>query len=191
MAVSATYPVGGFVLVPVKGWVGFAIGLGQLLCMRPSAYGHVAVIVTADGGIVEAEPGGARLAHISEYAGRTVRVCDGPVQQWAASTGATFGAIALKRQQIALQALNLRGTRYSALDYLALALLHLHLPSRRVRERVQSSGHLICSQFEVEVLRRAGIELFGKETFCGDYMPADLADWADAWEETARAAAAA
>lgn len=186
-----TYPVGSFFLVPVGGLAGFGIGLGQLLCMRPSAYAHAGVVISPDGGIIEAEPGGARLANLSEYAGRPIRVCDGPVQSWAATSGASPEQVAAKRQQVALNALTLRHTPYSAADYLALACLHWRLPSAWVRQRVRDSGHMICSQLVVETLRRAGIDLFPADTFCGDYMPSDLANYADAWEESRRVAAAA
>jgi hypothetical protein len=66
------------------------------------------------------------------------------------------------------------------LDYLALALLHLHLPAASwVRKRVKSSGHMICSQLCDAVYRRAGIELFTDGRLEGDVMPADLAAWAE------------
>jgi hypothetical protein len=184
-----TYPTGAFFVVPITGPAGWWIALGQTLAGRPSAYQHAGMIVTPDGGTIEAQPEGARPGHVTDYSGRLLRICDGPVQSWAA---ANPGAdVAAKRAEIAADADGLRGIGYAWLDYLALALLHLHLPSTWVRQRVQRSGRLICSQLVSAVYRRAGIDLFPADHLSGDCMPADLADYADRWEETRRDLAAA
>lgn len=181
-----TYPVGGYFLTRIAGPAGFLIGLAQALCGEPSRWSHCGIIVSADGAIVEAERGGARLAHISEYAGRPVMVCDGPVWQAMAGLdvvdhrGCGVCEDALRRD-IADGALALVHVPYSALDYLALALLHLHLPSAWVRQRVQRSGRAICSQLVDMALRRAGVHLWDDHRLPGDVMPADLAAWAEDW----------
>jgi hypothetical protein len=72
------YPVGGFFCATVTGRVGFLIGLAQALCGRPSRYGHCGIIVTADGGTIEAQPGGARPGNLATYPGRLL-ICDGPI----------------------------------------------------------------------------------------------------------------
>lgn len=186
-----SYPVGAYFVVDVHGPAGWAIGVAQALAGRPSAYQHAGMIVTADGGTIEAAPGGAFAGHLSAYTGRRLLVCDGPIRGWLAHGGraAIPGMEGIKRAQVAQEATALTGRPYSALDYLALALLHLRLPSRWVRDRVASSGHLICSQLVDLVMRRCSIRLFADKQLPGDVMPADLADLADTYlaEEVAAA----
>lgn len=176
-----TYPVGSFFVVQVEGVVGFLIALGQLLCLRPSAYGHCGIVISASGDTMEAQPGGARPGHLANYAGRLIRVCDGPILREAA-TGVDTARL---RADVAAEAVKLRGVPYSPLDYVALGMLHLHIPAAGwVRRRVETSGHLICSALVDRAYARAGIHLFtDPDRLPGDVMPADLADWADTWQE--------
>src|SRR5438309_338165 len=76
------YPVGAFFLTTVPGWGGWAISVGQALAGDPSRWDHAGIVIDADGTVVEAEPGGARIGHLSAYAGQPLLICDGPVQQW-------------------------------------------------------------------------------------------------------------
>lgn len=182
----ATYPVGAFFLTRVGGATGWLIGAGQALAGDPSRWEHAGIVTSEQGDTVEAAPGGAFAGHLADYAGRPLLISDQPVQLWATGAlahlgdGARRAAEGNARRWVAEEALALIGTPYSALDYLALALLHLHLPSRWVRQRVEDSGHLICSALVDAVLRRAGIHLFDDDRLPGDVMPADLAAWADA-----------
>lgn len=190
---AMTYPVGAYFVTQIEGPVGFLIALAQLLCGKPSAYGHAGIVVTADGGTIEAQPGGARPGNLADYAHRQTRVCDGPVRRQVAA-GDPHHVLdprteAQIRADVAAAAQKLRGTGYSILDYFALACLHLHLPSKWVRQRVESSGHLICSALVDRAYSRAGIQLFAGK-LPGDVMPADLADWADTWLEQRQEAAA-
>lgn len=173
-----TYPVGGYFCTQILGWAGILIGIGQWLCGKPSPYQHAGLIVTASGDTVEAHPGGARFGHVDDYRGRRLLVVD-PVAHWAA-TRPGVDVLAL-REAVAVEGDRLRDVGYSWLDYAALALLHLHLPSRWVRNRVETSGHLICSALVDRALTRAGITMFPDRRLCGDVMPSDLAGLADAW----------
>lgn len=182
-----TYQPGSFFLTRIPGAAGFWIGVGQALCGDASRYSHAGIVLDADGAILEAEPGGARIAHISEYDGQPLLISDGPVRRWALDwadryPGAPSVPIPEKRVTIVDEAGQLRGVPYSALDYLALAALHLHLPSKWIRQRVESSGHLICSALVDRVYANAGIHLFDDGRLPGDVMPADLAAWAEDWE---------
>jgi hypothetical protein len=94
-----------------------------------------------------------------------------PVVKW--STG-LVDLTEAQRINIRVEALGLVGTPYSFLDYLSIALTRLGMHSKLIRDRVASSGHLICSQLVVEAYHRAGVELFGPDTFPGDYTPGDL-----------------
>jgi hypothetical protein len=180
-----TYPVGSFFLTTVPGWGGYLISVGQALAGDPSRWDHAGIVIDADGTVVEAEPGGARIGHLSAYAGQPLLVCDGPVQEWLTSKDARFGcpcgceAEGAIRDEIVAEARKLIGTPYSIADYAALGLLHLHLPSTWVRRRVETSGHLICSALVDRAMCRAGIHLFDDGRLSGDVMPADLAAWAE------------
>lgn len=184
-----TYPVGGFFCTTVTGWVGKLIWLGQLACGRLSRYQHAGIITTADGGTLEGQPGGARPGHLSNYAGRPLLICDGPILDEVARRAALgedpHAVEAELRGKVPAVAAGLLGTPYSALDYFALAALHLHLPSQRLRDYVQATGHLICSALDDVFFQRLGIHLFAGK-LPGDVLPADLADWADTWQEKHR-----
>jgi hypothetical protein len=181
------YKPGSYFLAHITGPVGYGIALGQALAGSGSRWTHAGLILEADGTILEAEPGGARIANISKYDGRPLLVSDGPVRKWALDWAARYpGAsrvpIPEKRAAVVAEARKLVGVPYSPTDYLALALLHLHLPSKWIRDRVQSSGHMICSQLVDAVYLRAGVHLFSDGRLPGDVMPADLAAWAEDWE---------
>lgn len=175
------YQPGSFFLTTITGPAGWWIGTLQALAGDPSRYQHAGIILDSDGTILEAEPGGARIAHISEYEGRPLLVSDAPVQvtmrNWEGGRQ-SWSENAL-RQTVVVKARKLVGTPYSALDYLALAALHLHLPSRWIRQRVESSGHLICSALVDRVYMNAGIHLFDDDRLPGDVLPADLAAYAE------------
>lgn len=181
-----TYQPGSFFLVNVTGPVGWLIGTGQALAGDPSRYEHAGIVIDSEGTTVEAAPGGAFYGHLSAYTGRALLVSDGPVQQELAQydRGELYWDQTRDdlerhlRLTVTAEAHNLIGTPYSALDYFALAALHLHLPSRWIRQRVESSKHMQCAQLVDAAYQRAGIHLFqGK--FPGDVMPSDLAAYAE------------
>lgn len=169
-----TYAPGSFFVTPVRGWVGWLIAFGQLCCRKPSSFGHAGIVTDADGTTMEAQPGGARPGNVTNYP--HALICDGPI------LGLPEAQRAAARERVRQYALMEKGTPYSPLDYVALALLHLHLPSRWVRNRVRSSGHMICSQMVTAVFEDAGIDLFTDGRLPGDVMPADLAFWAENWQ---------
>ncbi|MCU1617211.1 MAG: hypothetical protein JWO98_4751 [Frankiales bacterium] len=193
------YQPGSFFLTTVTGAAGFAIGLGQTLAGAPSRYEHAGLILDADGTTLEAEPGGAKIGNISTYAGRALLISDAPVR--SAIIPGRLNLIPpggkdyesnedLIRARVVAEAKKLVGVPYSPLDYVALALVHLEnlltgrsRPTWRltkwIRRRVQSSGHMICSQLVDAVYERAGIHLFHDGRLPGDVMPSDLAAWAE------------
>jgi hypothetical protein len=170
-----TYKPGSFFLAAAEGWAGYGISLGQTLAGDPSRYTHAGIIIGNDGACVEAEPGGARYGNVTSY--KHTLISDAPVQLEMARCPNAYEVEI--RRDVTLEAHQLIGTPYSALDYAALALLHLHLPSGWVRRRVQKSGHMICSQLCDAVFDRAGIHLFTDGRLPGDVMPSDLAAWAE------------
>jgi len=181
------YLPGSFFVVDVAGPGGFWIGVAQALVNDASRYKHCGLILHADGTILEAEPGGARLANIAEYAGDGLIVCDGPVQQWLAANvlpGDPKGRAAVEttlRRDLVTQAHNYVGIGYSWLDYAAIAALHLQLPSKALRRYVASSGHVQCAQLVDAVYAAESVHLFADGRQPGEVCPADLAAWAEDW----------
>jgi hypothetical protein len=180
-----TYQPGSFFLARISGVTGYLIQLGQAIAGDGSRWTHAGIVLAADGTVLEAEPGGARIANLSEYAGRPLLISDAPVQSTQAKLNGqplrTYGpwSESAVRAAVIHEAQKLRGVPYSALDYVALAALHLHLPSSWVRNRVEKSGHMICSQLVDAIYERAGVHLFTDGRLPGDVAPADLAAYAE------------
>lgn len=154
---------GDFAVTSVVGQVGFLISLGEWL--NGSRFGHWdhAFVYVGDGQLVEAEPGGARLAGLDEYAGRPLAWSTGHIEltdeQRAAIVAAARGYI---------------GTGYSAADYFAIAAHRFRLPVPWLRRFVASSKHLICSALVDKCYQDAGVHLF-QGRWDGYVTPADLA----------------
>lgn len=161
-------------LTRISGRVGFLIRLGQflnvvgwkfwkwpklwLLAASEHVFVFTGALATQDG-IVEAEPGGARHVRL-HYSADSIR--------WIPAPSVDVGV------KTALAAIAMIDTPYSFLDYLALALMRLHIPSRRLRNYVASLDHVICSQLADHAANVAGWHLFpGREE--GDVTPEDFA----------------
>lgn len=145
---------GDFGLVTVHGNVGTLIRIGQWLNGDGfSNYEH-AFIYIGNGQIVEAEPGGARIAPLSEYAGRSIR--------WSTDL---INLTAQQRTAIVELAKNQVGTPYSFLDYFAIAAKRFHLPLPFITKRVLDSKHLICSQLVAEDYDAVGSTLGNKPAY--------------------------
>lgn len=152
--------VGDFGLTKVGGLTGAFINFGQWFVGDFAPVQH-ALVYVGNGMVVQAMPTGAELIPLEKA---------NPVVQWST------GLIPLTSYQghlVVHEAVQLVGTPYSFLDYLSIALERLHVRPKFVRDYVESSQHLICSQLVVEAYRRAGVELF-PNTFPGDCTPGDL-----------------
>lgn len=108
------------------------------------------------GQIIEAEPGGARIASLSEYDGRQVLWLRCPP------------GLGLR---VATAARFLEGTPYSAADYAALAAHRLHVPVPGLRDYIESSGHLICSQLADRAAKLGGWQLYADGRWDGYVTP--------------------
>jgi hypothetical protein len=157
-------------LVSIHGDAGWLIRLAQFLNKvnwKPWTWWELwkrareehAFVYTGDGRIVEAEPGGAREADLTEYADRPILWVRCPEQY---------------QNAVAQQALTLVGTPYSAADYFALALRRLHIPAPGLRRYIQSSGHLICSALADRAAEYGGWHIFTDGRWDGDVTPEDL-----------------
>jgi hypothetical protein len=163
--------IGDLGCVSIVGDVGVLIRIGQFLTKvnwkpwtwrklwKQARSEHVFVYV-GDGQIVEAEPGGARLANLSEYADRPIVWVRCPEQY---------------RQGVAAAARSMIGILYSAADYFALALHRFHIPAPGLRRYIQASGHEICSQLADRAAHIGGWALFDDGRWDGYVIPIDIA----------------
>ncbi|MFD9205942.1 hypothetical protein ACFVZM_06640 [Streptomyces sioyaensis] len=152
---------GDFALTKIRGIAGAAISAGQFLIGDGAPVQH-AMVYVGDGLIVQAMPGGAECIRLEDAS---------PVVAW--STG-KFEMTDWQRDGIVFAARALVGTPYSFLDFGSLALERFHIRSQWVRDYVQSTGHMICSQLVDEAYRRAGVSLFADGRTPGDVTPGDL-----------------
>jgi len=158
---------GDFGLVKMGGETGRLIRLGQWLNGDGFAdYEHAFVYAGDAGvgnishGIVEAEPGGARLLPL--HYGDVL---------WSSGL---IPLTAVQRRTIVQSAKRYVGTPYSFADYLALAAHRLHIPAPGLRAYVASSGHQICSQLVDQCYADAGVHLFSDGRWAGFVTPGDL-----------------
>jgi len=146
-------------LTRINGWVGLGIRIGQFLNGDGFSKLEHAFVFVGDDRIVEAEPGGAVLGYLSEYDPASVVWLPCPPQYGAAVADAARGLL---------------GTPYSFLDYDALALHRLHIPAPGLREYIQDTGHMICSQLVDEAARRGGWKVFDDDRWPGFVTPGAL-----------------
>lgn len=167
---SYTPKPGDIGLVGSNSFVGWFVRFGQRLVGDHSFVTH-AFIVLHNGDIIEAMPGGAKFATIDKY------------------PDAVYSKFELtydERAAICEEAIRMEGIPYSFLDYLSIFLTHLvekkWIPFKyswipqKIKNRVQDSGHMICSQLCSEAYRRAGMEISPKKELPMDLTPADLAE---------------
>jgi hypothetical protein len=173
--VNQQYPPGAFFLTRIPGRTGWWVGLAQAICGMPSRWTH-AGIVLPDDRILQAQPGGAVIAPLDSLTGRPHIVSDAPIRLYVRDHPEDSEWFV--RRSVTHEALNLEGTPYSFADYLALAAIHLHLPSKALRRYVENSGHLISSALLDRTFREAGIHLYDDGRYPGDVTPADLDAWA-------------
>ena len=150
-------------LTSIVGPVGWGIRVGQWINGDGFGVYEHAFIVLDDGMLLEAEPGGARIAGLDEYAGRHVEYVCPP------------GLTAEQRALICQKARAMVGIKYSFLGYAAIAAHRFRLPIPGLRRYIASTGHQICSQMADQCYQDAGVHLFNDGRWPGWVTPADLA----------------
>jgi uncharacterized protein YycO len=125
-----------------------------------SEFGH-AFIVGDDGQVIEAAPGGARLAPLGE--------------RNAIYSSDAIELSPYERQRIVNDAEHLVDTPYGWLDIVSVGLLQYGIRPKWVRDRVQRQDKLICSQLVDLAYERAGVHLFADQRLPMDVTPSDLA----------------
>jgi cell wall-associated NlpC family hydrolase len=154
---------GDFAVTSITGSVGFLISVGEYL--NGSRFGHWdhAFVYVGDDQLVEAEPGGARIASLDEYASRPVAWSTGHIELTDA-----------QRTKVVAAARGYAGVGSSAADYFAIAAPRFHLPVPGLKDFVADSKHLICSQLVDKCYQDAGVQLFRDQRWNGYVTPADL-----------------
>jgi cell wall-associated NlpC family hydrolase len=153
---------GDFELTKIAGEGGELIRIGQLLNGDGFEDYEHARLYLGGGQVLEAEPGGARIAPVGEVAGGL----------WSTGKIPLTGA---QRTAIVAAARGYVGTPYSAADYFALAAHRLHLPLPGLKAYVASSGRMICSQLVDRCYQDAGVHLFNDNRWPGYVTPGSLA----------------
>jgi hypothetical protein len=165
---------GDFCCVPISGAVGLGIEIGQFLAGdKFQPYDHAEIFVGQED---EAGPNGYT---VSAYpGGYGLRALSAPPQFVEGSLWSS-GLIELEdhqRQGIVSWAMRHKNVGYSFLDYLALELHTLHIPVPGLRDFIQASSHLICSQFvDLAFGNGGGVTLFDDKRWAGFVKPGDLA----------------
>jgi uncharacterized protein YycO len=158
---------GDFEVVPMGGYGGKLIEIAQILSNTGRLNYEHARLYLGNGKIVEAQPGGARIAPLS--------VNDGGL--W--STG-LINLTSEERTLIVSAGYEYAERRvgYSEADYFAIAAykfkIGILVPG--LKKYVGSSGHMICSQLVDQCYSDAGVELFDDKRWPGYVTPGDLAD---------------
>lgn len=151
-------PLGSIGLTQIHGDVGRLIRLGQWLNGQGFAPFEHAFVSIGNGQILEAEPGGARIAQLAEYERDHVVWLECPAQ---------YGP------QVANAALFLVGTPYSFVDFLALALHRFHIPVPGLRAYIASGKHAQCATLADRAAALGGWHLFAG-TWEGYVTPAAI-----------------
>lgn len=152
-------------LTQIKGGVGRGIRFAQWLNGDGfSDFEHAFVFVGTVSGcgtqcIVEAEPGGARVASLGQYDAKRLLWLKCPPQYGEAVAAAALGYV---------------GTPYSFAVYGANALHRFHIPIPHLKTYIASSKHLICSQLCDQAAMDGGWHLFDDDRWPGFVIPADL-----------------
>lgn len=120
-------------------------------------YGTVGVPPTR---CVEAAPSGARLTS-ADYGDDKILVSN-------------FALTPSQRYALCEVARGLIGTPYGWEDIVSIGALQYGIKPDFIRDRVENSSYLICSQLVDEVYRRVGLHLFADGRLPMDVTPGDL-----------------
>jgi hypothetical protein len=154
----------------IHGNVGKLIEFGQWLDGSGFTQWEHSFISIGNGLVVEAEPGGARVAHASDFA--VVHWCHG---LYSLGTPAQHDNAAFYAKKFTEAGpWGTHGVPYSFLDYAALATHRLHIPVPGLKKFIATSMHMQCAQLVDRADNLAGIELFADNRWEGDVTPGDL-----------------
>jgi hypothetical protein len=153
-----------FGLTRIGGLLGVLVSLGQWIVGDASRFSH-AFVVLDDGTVLEAMPGGARIAPLADVLARRPLAFS-----WA------LPLTEAQRADVVAHARALAGVGYGFSTYAHLALLRVGIRWGRLDRRIRRSGSMICSQLVDEAYRRAGVTLFDDGRPAHEVTPGDLAN---------------
>jgi hypothetical protein len=165
---------GDFCCVPISGPVGLGISIGQWLAGdRFGFYDHAEFYVGEPdaagpfGYTIGAYPGGARKVALP------CRPAELPGSLWSSGLIELTDAQRLKLVAWAQHVVDEK-IGYSFLDYAAIIAHMAHLPVPGLREYIDSTRHMDCSQVIDAGELFAGVHLFDDRRWPGYVKPADL-----------------
>lgn len=162
-------------MMPIAGDVGFStiagrvggwVNVGQAVLRDACRFTHAFLVVAPDL-CIEALPGGARWGNVHDRLGPGYAYARLPLTD-------DQRAALLPEAQKLRYARDGRGVGYSFLDYAALGLWHFGIRAPLLRSRIQSSGHMICSQMCDYLLCRVGFHVFDDGRPPQDVTPGSL-----------------
>lgn len=148
----------------ITGFTGWWVNLGQALTGDANRFTHVFVVMDDDT-VIEAMPNGARFAPLDREYKTDVLYARLPL-----TTDQRSKVVSEARRLMARPG----GIKYSFMDYLALALKHVGINSRVLRNYIQKSNRMICSQLADYLISHAGFKLFNDGRLHQDVTPGDL-----------------
>jgi hypothetical protein len=147
MTTPALPAIGTIGLTQISGDVGKAIEVGEWLNGQGFRDWEHAFLLGPNGTVLEAEPGGARIANVSEYSGATVYWCTAIAAQFTDEKLADIWGGAVQRYGPGTGHKSATGgVPYSFLDYDAMFCHRLHIPVPGLQGYIADTGHQICSQ---------------------------------------------
>jgi hypothetical protein len=146
-------------LTSISGKVGRSIKLGQWLAGDGFHDLSHAFTYVGDGKIMEAMPGGARMAELIQYESKKIMWLRCPEQ---------YG------EAVARAAISFHGVKYAFSDYGALALHRFHIPTPRLKWFIARRKSMICSQLCDRAALTGGWHIFDDGRWSGYVTPGDL-----------------
>jgi hypothetical protein len=173
---------GDIILLQIKGWVCRAVWFMQLVNGDASKWTHVAIVLDDDT-VFEAQPGGAVITPLAEYADRTARIVRFYQEPGRlAGLAVPYRLRALddvltdnRRREIVATARRHVDIGYNWGTYVYLAAYRVGIRPRWLKNRVQNDERLICSQAADLIYDLCNVHLFADQRMPYDVTPGDLA----------------
>lgn len=170
---------GDILLLQIKGVVGALVWAMQAINRDLSKWTHVGIVLE-DGTLFEAQPGGAVVTPLREYADRPMALVT------KKQLSKTYGSSDIhelqplelnwgERIRITELARSYVGCGYNWTTYFYLAAYRFYIRPKWLKKRVMNSEKMICSQAADHIYAASGVHLFNDGRMPYDVTPGDLA----------------